>query len=157
VCLTFSTDTQGIDHVENGHLLCGSLRLLPLDRALLSHTLIKRDSKAMEMGPLGSWSRSGSTSPRSSPQSLYGKTNSLTCDKIAGRCREGWSPTNLSETSCPAPGEPHASGEFSFLCENQEGKLFSSGSDISQLCWSQRCGAERRELPARCHAALFPN
>lgn len=55
MCLTFSIYTQGIDHVENWQLLCGSLQLLPLDRALLSHILIKQDSKAMETGPLGSW------------------------------------------------------------------------------------------------------
>lgn len=56
MCLTFLIYTQGIDPVENWHLLCGSLQLLPLDRPLLSHILIKQDSKAMETGPLGSWS-----------------------------------------------------------------------------------------------------
>lgn len=58
-----------------------------------------------------------------SPRSLYGKTNSLTCDKTAGRCRAGRSHTDLSETSCPAPGERHAAGELPFLWENREGKV----------------------------------
>ena len=56
MCLTFSVYTQSIDHVENWHLLCGSLQLLPLDRPLLSRILIKQDSKAMETGPLESCS-----------------------------------------------------------------------------------------------------